>query len=93
MKQDERRCIGLEGVLEDDLGISHGPRDASKRYLGNPEGPVGPVHQQDREGFPVLDVVPEGKDQLVDVAGSGDLWPVGSLDLGGVADGDFANLE
>lgn len=93
MKQDERRSIGLESVLEDDLGISDSPGDSSERYLGNPEGTIGPVHQQDCEGFPVLDVVPDGKDQLVDIAGSGDLWPVGSLHLGGVADGDFANLE
>ena len=82
MKQYYRRCIGLEGMLEDDFGVCDSAGNATGGNLGNPQGPVRAVHQQDCKGFPVFQVVPKRQHEFIGIARTCNLWAIGSLDLG-----------
>lgn len=79
--QDDRAGVSLQGVLEDDFGIGHGSGYPADRYQGDSQHPVPAIQQQNHERFPVLQVVPDGKYQVEDITGTGNLWPVARADL------------
>lgn len=93
VKQNERRSICFEGMLENKLWICNGAGNAAKRDLSYPEDSVCSIHEQTAKGLAILDVVPKGKHQFEAIARTSDLWAVGVRNLCRIFDGDFADLE